>query len=354
MMKRAVALVLVFCSLLVSVRGQKISGKVNGKPAIADTIYFGFGNIDPKYYDAALAPAELKVDHYTVNNIAPYPEMYRIHFASDKNILAYRKGYYFIDAATTNIISNYASDNCSEVNGNTAEEYKNIFIPFVMAGMAYDCNSGDLAELFNDPSKKADSLLLLYVNRYPDSYVALWRLIERFSMWGQSVVRQQILAGFSGKIKSGKPWGLLNEDFINSKIKEGELFPAINLKDYNLAATHFVAPKAKYILVDFWFARCRPCLDTIPELKKLYTAYKEKGFEMVSISVDETKNVQLWQQRVKEHGLNWTQYLEENNFQHNELGIKAFPTFILLDEQGKVIQKDFDLHDLDKFLKENL
>jgi hypothetical protein len=95
-------------------------------------------------------------------------------------------------------------------------------------------------------------------------------------------------------------------------------------------------------------------LDTIPALQKLYGDYKDKGFDIVSISVDETINVPLWQKRVKEHGLTWTQYLEENNFRVNELGIKAFPTFILLDSGGKVVWRDFDLHDLDKFLKNNL
>jgi len=353
-MKRFLMHAFAFQLLLVSAQAQKISGKVDGKSAVADTIYFGFGNIDQKYFDTSIAPAPLKANLYTANNNVPYPQMYRILFASDRNILAYRKGCYFIDASTTNITTNYASDNCSEVNGPTADEYKNKFIPFMTAGTSYDCASGDLSDLFDDPAKKADSLLLRYVTRYPNSYVALWKLIERFSMWGQSALRQQTVGAFSNKIKAGKPWTLLNQDFINSKIKEGGAFPNLNLKDLNLAATNFVVPKAKYTLIDFWFARCRPCLDTIPELKKLYIAYQSKGFEIVSISVDETKNVPLWQQRVKAHGLNWTQYLEENNFQHNELGIKGFPTFILLDEQGTIIQKDFDLHDLDKFLKANL
>jgi len=352
-MKRFFTLVLVGLSLLASAQ-KKMVGQVIGKPDKPDTIFFGSGNIDQKYFNGPVAPAELTANRYVLNNNVPYPQMYRIHFASDKNVLAYRQGYYFIDAATTQITTNYASDNCSQINGNAADEYKNRFIAFVTAGAAYNCQATDMADMFNDPAKKADSLLLRYVQSNPNSYVALWKLIERFSMWGQSALRQQTLVAFSDKIKAGKPWSLLNQDFINSKIKEGGAFPEVNLKGLDLAATRFVVPKAKYTLIDFWFARCRPCLDTIPELKKLYTAYKAKGFEIVSVSVDETKNVPLWQQRVKEHGLNWTQYLEENNFQHNELGIKAFPTFILLDEHGTIIQKDFDLHDLDKFLKENL
>ena len=159
--------------------------------------------------------------------------------------------------------------------------------------------------------------------------------------------------GFSPEIKNGKTWKLLNEDFKNAKLKENEEFPDVALKTYTLEPARLSLQNAKYTLIDYWFCRCRPCLDTIPELKKLYNEYKEKRFNIISISVDETANVPLWQKRVKEHGLVWPQYLEENNFRVNELGIRSFPTFILLDSAGKVIWRDFDLHDLDAFLKLN-
>ena len=147
---------------------------------------------------------------------------------------------------------------------------------------------------------------------------------------------------------------MLSKDFAAIKIKEGEVFPDVALKTTELQPTKLILPKAKFILIDFWFARCRPCLDTIPALKKLYDSYQKKGFEIVSISVDETINVPIWQRRIKEHSLTWMQYLEENNFRVNELGIKSYPTFILLNDKGVVINKDFDLHDLDRYLGKNL
>ncbi len=333
---------------------KQITGEVIGKPPGTDTLYFTHGSIDDKYYENGLPSAELTGNRYVVTNNLPYPQMYRVLFASDKGKLAFRMGFYFTDATTTSIKTNYSSDNCSEINGSTASEYQNKFIPFMTSGIAYDCKSKSMDMLYDDLGKKADTSLLNYTIQNPGSYVALWQLIEQFNDHGQSAVRQKTLTSFSNRIKSEKPWKILNKDFEDSKIKENEKFPDINLKNYDLSATKFIVPKAKYTLIDYWFARCRPCLDTIPELQKLYSAYKTKGFDIVSISVDETKNVLIWQKRVKEHGLVWTQYLEENNFQHNELGIKLFPTFILLDKEGRVIWKDFDLHDLDKFLVKNL
>ncbi len=330
---------------------QVISGEIIGKPVINDSIYFRPTEINAKYYEQPELSAPLAGNKFTLPNRVTYPQLYSIIFKSDRNILAWRTGDYFIDPSTTAIKTTYDEEGCSDINNATAQEYQNKFIPFMTAGVPRNCKSNEAATLFFDSGRRADTLLLGYINKYPDSYVALWKLIERFSFNGQSALRKEILGRFSPKLKSKKVWKLLNEDFENAMLKENEKFPSVALKDLNLAAAKLELPKAKYILIDYWFARCRPCLDTIPELKQLYSAYKDKGFDIISISVDETANVPIWQRRVKEHGLTWPQYLEENNFRVNELGIKSFPTFILLDSTGKVVWRDFDLHDLDKFLK---
>jgi thiol-disulfide isomerase/thioredoxin len=356
--KYIIVLIFVICAIIAW--GQTrlnppklISGEITGKPIITDTIYFVAKGINNRYFEKIDAFSILTENKYTIANNISYPQMYSIFFSSDRNKRPWRNGDYFIDSSTTTIKTNYLSEECNEVNGITANEYQTKFIPFMTRGMIYDCKSADLTMLFYSNNRRADTLLLNYIIQNPNSYVALWKLIERFSFQGETAVRQQALASFSNKIKSEKLWKILNQDFKNTKIKENEKFPNINLKDYSLKPTKLVFPKAKYTLIDYWFARCRPCLDTIPELKKLYATYKAKGFEIISISVDETINVPIWQKRVKEHGLVWTQYLEENNFRNNELGIKVFPTFILLDGKGTVIWKDFDLHDLDTFLKKH-
>ena len=359
MIKTVAAVIFVLFSSIEAAQSQpnankEIIGEVISKPAIADTIFFTYGSIDKKYYRQSLDSALLKSNHYVVPNDLIYPMMFKIAFASEKGIRVWRNGDYFIDGSTNRIKTDNKYDNCNEVNGCTADEYQSRFIPFATKGINYDCKSNYLSDLFYDSNHKADSILLNYIKTFPGSYVALWKLIERFGEYGQSSIRQQALASFSDKIKQGKLWAILDKDFKETKIKEAEVFPKVVLKTTDLKPTKLILPKAKFILIDFWFARCRPCLDTIPALKKLYNSYKEKGFEIVSISVDETINVPIWQKRIKEHGLTWTQYLEENNFRSNELGIKSYPTFILLNDKGIVINKDFDLHYLDNYLNKNL
>jgi len=184
--------------------------------------------------------------------------------------------------------------------------------------------------------------------------VALWNLIERFNLFGQSELRESTLNHFSQKIRKSKIWLLLNTDIQNDILKENKKFPVFDIKTIALKEKVLTLPRAKFTLIDFWFSRCRPCLDGLPTLKKLYALYQPKGFEIVSISTDLTENVPIWQKRIREYELNWPQYLDENRLKSQELNIYRFPTFILLNRKGEIIKKYLSLKDLEVFLIDNL
>ncbi len=50
--------------------------------------------------------------------------------------------------------------------------------------------------------------------------------------------------------------------------------------------------KGKVLLINFWATWCKPCVKEFPELIKLYNNYKEKGFELVFISVDVPEDIE--------------------------------------------------------------
>jgi thiol-disulfide isomerase/thioredoxin len=53
----------------------------------------------------------------------------------------------------------------------------------------------------------------------------------------------------------------------------------------------FDSSKGKVMLLNFWATWCKPCVKEFPELVKLYANYKEKGFELVFISLDDLSEV---------------------------------------------------------------
>ena len=48
--------------------------------------------------------------------------------------------------------------------------------------------------------------------------------------------------------------------------------------------------KGSVVLVDFWATWCKPCLETMPQLQKLYNAYSDKGLEVLGVSIDEDQD----------------------------------------------------------------
>src|SRR5437868_12842577 len=63
--------------------------------------------------------------------------------------------------------------------------------------------------------------------------------------------------------------------------------------------------KGKVILLDFWASWCMPCRSANKDLVKLYNKYKTRGFEIFSVSIDESKKE--WQRAVAKQKITWIQ-----------------------------------------------
>jgi len=107
--------------------------------------------------------------------------------------------------------------------------------------------------------------------------------------------------------------------------------------------------KGKYVLVDFWASWCVPCRKGNPHLLSLYSKYKEKGFEIVGVS-DDDSNHDAWKKAVAKDGIGvWKHVLrgldmkkkmngEENPEDLSDYyGIHSLPTKILIGPDGVIL-----------------
>jgi peroxiredoxin len=126
-----------------------------------------------------------------------------------------------------------------------------------------------------------------------------------------------------------------------NKIQVGSFIPEFEL---TTTSGKTVTPKSllgKVVLLDFWASWCGPCRKNHPDLVNLYSKYKNKDFELISISLDKRKDD--WEKAIKKDGLSWTQTCDLKGAQGETakaFGIEVIPAGFLIDKKGHVIARD--------------
>lgn len=98
------------------------------------------------------------------------------------------------------------------------------------------------------------------------------------------------------------------------------------------------AGKGKVVLVDFWASWCGPCITELPNVVKTYEKYKDKGFEIVGISLDTDKAA--WESATKKHGITWPQFSNLEGWQDEAAqaySVQGIPYTLLIDKDGTIV-----------------
>lgn len=105
----------------------------------------------------------------------------------------------------------------------------------------------------------------------------------------------------------------------------------IRLEDY----------KGKVVLIDFWATWCMPCKQEMPNVKKVYSEFHEKGFEIIGISMD--NNEAMFKNYVRQQSIAWPQIFDGKGWMSGigrMYAVNSIPATFLLDRDGKIRHKN--------------
>ncbi|MDR0789595.1 MAG: TlpA family protein disulfide reductase [Bacteroidales bacterium] len=192
-----------------------------------------------------------------------------------------------------------------------------------------------------------------YIKEYPDaeiSYILLTYVVQSMRQDTENA-----LLAYCNELclesKSDNKWRNTFCEILQglqlAKITATKIVFTAQDKDGNIYSERDI--KGKYILIDFWASWCKPCKEEMPHLKELYTQYKDKGLEIVSISMDSKRHE--WLSYLTNNPMPWLSLMGEAQTLSERYGIEYIPFNLLCDEQGNVLQKNIHGAELDNAIK---
>jgi thiol-disulfide isomerase/thioredoxin len=109
--------------------------------------------------------------------------------------------------------------------------------------------------------------------------------------------------------------------------------------------------RGKVVLIDFWATWCVPCMEEMPNVKRVYAAYRDKGFEIIGISLDAAprdpakprkheKTAEQLKEFLVQESMPWPQHYDgkwwDNEFSRR-FAIRSIPAIFLIDQEGKLV-----------------
>ena len=129
-------------------------------------------------------------------------------------------------------------------------------------------------------------------------------------------------------------------DYTLIEVREGLPLEDFSFTDFDGKTRKLSDFRGKHVLLDFWGSWCKPCVEDVPTMKEAYDRYRDRGFEIVGIDFEMGNSSEKVRPFLKEKDVRWVNGTPESvrELVEDRFRISAFPTLILLDPKGVVIE----------------
>jgi peroxiredoxin len=308
--------------------------------------------------------AEIEGGNFTFKGKMEIPDM-RILRLDKQDYFA----QFFLDNAKISITTSKDSLRNTKITGSPTQDVFNIYVAEMEklskeVKVLQDKYQGAMAVNNTDAAKKAkiDYQAMVdnnkvytknFIKEHSNSVVAAFVLLQYATQLGESELADMVGKFAPEMDKSEYVTQLKTLVQEQKKTAIGVVAPDFTMNDTEGKPVKLSSLRGKVVLVDFWAAWCRPCRQENPNVVKLYQQYHSKGFEILGVSLDQTK--EDWLKAIKDDNLTWIHVSDLQYWQNAAArlyGVNAIPQSYLLDKDGKIIGKGLRGEELAKKLME--
>jgi len=194
-----------------------------------------------------------------------------------------------------------------------------------------------------------------FINQHPDSYLSVISLSH--------IAAQPAVTEDAAKAYQKLPENLKNTPMgreipvllaSQSKVRIGNEAPDFTQTAADGKEVKLSDFRGKYVLLDFWASWCGPCREENPNIAATYQAYRDKGFEVLGVSLDAPSQKAAWLKAIEKDKLTWRQVTDLKGWDNAAAklyGIRGIPANFLIDPSGKIVARDLRGKDLPEKLQ---
>lgn len=187
-------------------------------------------------------------------------------------------------------------------------------------------------------SVQLNAAVMAFIKKYPQSPVSPFIIYDRYITYPDPEMAKKSFS-MLGVAAKNSLYGKRITEYQRIAVKTGiGASHDFMLKDSSGKMVKLSSLRGNYVLVDFWASWCVPCRKENPNIVAAYRRFHEKGFDIISVSLDTQK--EAWLKAIQMDGLTWKHVSDLKGWDSElvkEFGIKVVPTSFLLDRNGKVI-----------------
>lgn len=332
-----------------TINSEYLEDQRYGAPAYALLVFTKPGEIEPKSY-----PSSFKHFHYKVILGEPVELTY----------IGGKQKKFIIESGEKNSIQQQFE--------NVYWRYRNkrdsLYLTIDNSTLGIIDKNDQKVEIHHELYRIAINETISIVNNYRNSEIALTNFGPIiYSQYVSGQIALEMFNNFSKELKNS-PYGIhlykdledkitAEEEMNSPSFTIGMMMPAFELPNHQGVLIKNTNVFKKYTLIDFWATWCLPCRNETPNIISAFENYHQKGFNVITISVDELAEHAKWLATLKSDKMDkFTNLISDQSKSRlvKQLKINAIPANYLVDETGKIVAVNLRGENLQNKLKELL